>query len=108
MARSASGVHFGLHGSRRKRSAWSTWRLRARKNDGREQKDCWNNSFKHAGFLSQFSVLSSQFSVLSSQFSVLSSQFSELDVFFGSVDTQFLFVCDRVVGWERIGNNVAS
>jgi hypothetical protein len=38
--------------------------LRARQNDGCEQKDCRKNSLEQAGSLSQFSVLSSQFSVL--------------------------------------------
>src|SRR5258708_39314623 len=89
MARSASGLHFELNGSGRKRFAWGARRLRARQNDGCKQKDCRKNSLEHGESLSQFSVLSSQFSVLSSQFSVLSSQFSELDVFFGSVDTPF-------------------
>src|SRR5216684_6688116 len=67
MAGSASGLHFGLHRSGRKRFAWGTGRLRARRNNGCEQKDCRKNSFEQAGSLSQFSVLSSQFSVLSSQ-----------------------------------------
>src|SRR5258708_6203198 len=74
MARSASGLHFGLNGSGRKRFAWGAGRLRARQNDGCKQKDCRKNFLEHGESLSQFSVLSSQFSVLIFQFSVLSSQ----------------------------------
>src|SRR5712692_8974733 len=48
MARSAGGLHFGLHGSGRKRLAWSTWRLRARQDDGCEQKDCRIHSLEQA------------------------------------------------------------
>jgi hypothetical protein len=71
MAGSAGGFHFGLHGSGRKRFAWGAGRLRARKNDGCEQKDYRKNSLEQAGSLSQFSILNSQFSILNSQFSIL-------------------------------------
>src|SRR5208337_4624065 len=63
MAQSAGGLHFGLHGSGRKRLAWRARRLRARQNDGCEHKDCRTNSLEQAGI----PRLSSQFSVLSSQ-----------------------------------------
>jgi hypothetical protein len=57
VARGAGGLHFGLHGSGRKRFAWGAGRLRARQNDGCEQKDCRKNSLEQAGSLSQFSEL---------------------------------------------------
>jgi hypothetical protein len=55
MAGSAGGFHFRLHGSGRQRLAWGAGRLRARQNDGCEQKDCRKNSLEQAGSLSQFS-----------------------------------------------------
>jgi hypothetical protein len=57
MAGSAGGFHFRLHGSGRQRLAWGAGRLRARQNDGCEQKDCGKNSLDQAGSLSQFSEL---------------------------------------------------
>jgi hypothetical protein len=57
MAGSAGGFHFRLQGSGRQRLAWGGGRLRARQNDGCEQKDCGKNSLDQAGSLSQFSVL---------------------------------------------------
>ena len=57
MAGSAGGFHFRLHGSGGQRLAWGAGRLRARQNDGCEQKDCRKNSLEQAGSLSQFSVL---------------------------------------------------
>jgi|SRR5208282_398250 len=53
----AGGFDFGLHGSGRKRLAWGAGRLRARQNNGCEQKDCWNNSLQQAESPSQFSEL---------------------------------------------------
>jgi hypothetical protein len=40
----AGGLHFGLYGSGRKQLAWGAGRLRARQNNGREQKDCRRHS----------------------------------------------------------------
>src|SRR5258708_982637 len=74
MARSASGLHFGLNGSGRKRFAWGAGRLRARQNDGCRQKDCRKTFLEPGESLSHFSVLISQFSFLSSHFSFLSSK----------------------------------
>jgi hypothetical protein len=91
MTRGASGLHFGLHGSGRKRFAWSAGRLRARRNDRCEQKDCWKKSLEQGGFPFQFSVFSFRFSVLSSQFSVLSSQFSVLSSQFSVLRTWMCF-----------------
>src|SRR5713226_3202439 len=48
MTGSASGLHFALHGSGRKRLAWSTGRLRVRQDDGCEQKDCRIHSLEQA------------------------------------------------------------
>src|SRR5260370_18248262 len=48
MARSAGGLHFGLHGSARKGLAWSTGRLRARQDHGCYQKDCGIHSLEQA------------------------------------------------------------
>src|ERR1700675_4992738 len=89
MAGSAGGFHFGLHGSGRKRFAWGAGRLRARKNDGCEQKDYRKNSLEQAGSLSRFSILNSQFSILNSQFSILNSQFSILNSQFSILNSQF-------------------
>ena len=55
VARSAGGLHLGLHRSGRKRLAWGAGRLGARQHDGREQKYYRKNSTQHAGSLSQFS-----------------------------------------------------
>ena len=57
MARSASGLHFGLHRSGRKRFAWSAGRLPAGQDDGCEQKDCEIYSLEQNRIPSQFSVL---------------------------------------------------
>jgi hypothetical protein len=55
VTRSAGSLHFGLHGSGGKGFAWGAGGLRARQNNGCEQKDCRENSLEQAG-----SFLSSQ------------------------------------------------